>query len=266
MYVEGPTMTVICEGSRPAGEYCSSYTGECVAFLHALEWIEGNELATGETGTILISSDSMSLAQSLRINNWKDKDPWLKLIKHTLCRLESKIIMLWIPSHCDIPGNERADELAKLGSNMNQEAIPVTHSIIKAKIKNRKWEVTHDRARGMYGDRRSPRMDVEKLWSRKVRTLFSRLRTGHAKELKQYRHKIEVEEDGMCDHGCGEEETIEHALCHCEMLEEERVKTWNGEVTIDMMVSEPEVCRTILMKRFGDLYMKKKGKKSNTKT
>ena len=65
----------------------------------------------------------------------------------TLYNLNSIITLLWIPSYCDIPGNEQADELAKKGSMKNQENIPVTHSILKAKIKGKKWEPTHERAR-----------------------------------------------------------------------------------------------------------------------
>ena len=93
--------------------------------------------------------------------------------------------LLWIPSHCDIPGNEQADELAKKGSMKNQENIPVTHSILKTKIKGKKWESTHERA--TFGEKRSPKMEIERTWPKKVRTLYSRLRTGHTTELKAYK-------------------------------------------------------------------------------
>ena len=163
--------------------------------------------------------------------------------------------MLWIPSHVDIPGNEIADELAGLGSAMDQSKIPVTQNIIKARIKCRKWNIQHGRAARMYGDRQSPKMDVEKRWPPKPRKLYARLRTGHAKELKSYRHSIESEEDGMCENGCGVDETIEHVLCHCNATSAARTLNWNGPVDTTMLITHPEICRRILKSRFPELVL-----------
>ena len=248
VFIESREGATLYEASFPAGRYCSSYTGECVAALKALEWILHNPADS------LICTDSMSLQQALVINDWKDRDPWLKEIKSMLQRLQNRITVLWIPSHCDVHGNERADELAKLGSALNQEGVMVTHAIVKAKIKSRKWDVTHARARAAYGERRGPEVKVEVKWPRKVRTLFSRLRTGHAKELRYYRYLVEMEDDPMCD--CGEEEeTIDHVLCRCQGLEEMRRREAEGQVTIDMMVTKPEMCRKILQHKFGGLQI-----------
>ncbi len=205
----------------------------------------------------LICSDSKSMCDALKQNNWKDRDPWLKKIKEEMYQLEVDTTLLWIPSHCDVDGNEQADELAKRGTTKSQDGIPVTHNIMKAKIKGRKWEVSHARALETYGDRRGPKMEVERPWPRSRRTLFARLRTGHAMELKAYRHKIEKEDDPNCEH-CGVPETIEHVLCKCSALDEARARNWEGEVTIQMMVEEPEVCRKILSSRFPTLKATKK--------
>ena len=107
--------------------------------------------------------------------------------------------LLWIPSHCDIPGNERADALAKEGSELNQDNTPVTHKIVKSKIKARKWAETHKRAIDTYGNRRKPDFKTEKKWPKIVRSQFSRLRTGHAMELKAYQHRLDPTKDGRCD-------------------------------------------------------------------
>ena len=64
----------------------------------------------------------------------------------------------------------------------------------------------------------------------------------------------------MCESGCGEEETIEHVLCHCGSLEEARVRNWEEEVEMKMMTTQPEICRRILAKRFQGLIIKKEGK------
>ena len=106
-----------------------------------------------------------------------------KLIKESIYCNPSKITLLWIPSQYGIEGNEAADRLANEGAKMCQEDVPVTHQIVKAKIKSRRWEVTHDRARAIYRERRKPNVKLEKKWSISVRSLNARLCTFHAIEL-----------------------------------------------------------------------------------
>lgn len=172
---------IVEELSYPAGEWCSSFTGECVAFYEAIKWIRSNEVPEQET--VLICSDSMSLAQALDNGSWKDQDPWIKLIKDEIHELLPKIILLWIPSHCDVAGNERADELARKGTELDQNETFVTHKIVKAKIKSRKWTVKNEKAVEIYQSRRGPRFDIEKQWPKKVRSKFAQLRSGHAIKL-----------------------------------------------------------------------------------
>ena len=95
--------------------------------------------------------------------------------------------------------------------------------------------------------------DVEKHWPHGVRRLFARLRTDHDTELRWYREMIGEEEENECEEGCGVTEDIEHILCECVSTLEARTRYWEGTVTIDMMVSHPEVCRKILATRFGRL-------------
>ena len=62
-------------------------------------------------------------------------------IKELLYEVQAEVTLLWIPSDCDVDGNERADELAKQGTMLDQSETPVIHKIVKAKIKNRTWNV-----------------------------------------------------------------------------------------------------------------------------
>ena len=173
-------------------------------------------------------------------------------IKGIATTIDHPITLLWVPSHCDLEGNEKADELANQGSKLCQVGIPVSHEIVKARIKRRKWSITHERAKVTYGDRRSPRFDVEKQWPRSERRLFARLGTGHAKELKRYAYLIDSEDDPTCI--CGEaEESIQHVLCECESLARERALHAASPVTIMDMTLEPEMCRKILQSRFPGL-------------
>ena len=126
--------------------------------LRACKWIREKEQREGEELVVLIATDSESLVNSLSNTSWKVKDEWLKLIKKMLAEIQSKITVLWIPSHCDIEGNERADELANRGRLKDQKEVPVTQAIVKAKIKARKWTPTHERVKEVYNGRLKPKI------------------------------------------------------------------------------------------------------------
>lgn len=247
VYVEDDEGKVLLSAEFPAGGYSSSYSAEAVAMLEATKWLQSTEPTT-----CLICTDSLSLVEALEKNNWKDPDEWLKKIKRTLSKLGTQITLLWIPSHCNLAGNDHADELAKRGSNLPQDNTPVTHKSMKAKIIGRKWCITHPRAMETYGTKRGPKVDVESAWPRKTRTLYMRLRTGHAKELAYYRYLIEKEDDPCCtETECDDaEETIEHVLCKCPALSEERRRLFEGDVDVSHLRSHPEECRKLLSKRF----------------
>ena len=238
------------EESLPAGKYCSSFSAECRAFLQALTWIQQN---AHPAQTVMVLTDSMSMTKALEANNPKDSDPWMKQIKSAAADTPNKVIVLWIPSHCGIDGNEKADELANKGTLLDQRNTIVTHSIIKAKIRNRKWTPTNERALATFVDRTKPK-DVERSWPRHVRTAYAKLRTGHSKDLKQYRHRIKIEEDPFCPCGSGEEETIEHVLCKCPRLEGRRRML--GKVSVSLMVEDPETCRSWLALLYDSVRLK----------
>ena len=166
-------------------------------------------------------------------------DPWLKQIKCLLFELPTVVTFLWIPSHIGISGNDKADALANAGAAMEQSTIPVTQSIVQAKIKARKWSVHHERAQTIYGERRGPKTEIESKWPRDERRVYQQLRTGHCKYLQNYRYLIDLEDDAICDCGLGEEETLKHVLCKCPKLEEQRVRLAEGVVTTSMMVTDP---------------------------
>ena len=258
LYVEDSRTGETWSRSYPAGKISSSYGAEGVAMLEAMRWIRQNECSA------VIITDSMSLQTALRNNNWKDKCEILAKIKEEAHLVNNKPTILWIPSHCDVKGNEEADKMAELGSRMDQSEVPVAHAMVKARIKSKKWTVTHRRAAEMYGDRRSPMFAVEREWPRDARRLFSRLRTGHTQELKDWSYKIDEADDPACE--CGhEKETTEHLLCECPMLDGARRRYSEGrKVSMEHMITEPEMCRRILLTRFPELTREDNRKKQTT--
>ena len=104
----------------------------------------------------------MSLQQALRNNNWKDTSFLLKEIKKEIQQLSSNVTLLWVPSHCFIEGNEKADELAKQGSKLIKDGVPVSSAIAKPRIRRQKWDTPHQRAQNAYLERRHPRIEIKK--------------------------------------------------------------------------------------------------------
>ena len=201
----------------------------------------------------MIYTDSRSLVESLEAWNWKDCHEWLRLIKTTLSKMEEQPIICWIPSHCNTYGNDKADRLADRGSKCDQDNAPVTFNITKAKIKNEKWKIGHERAREIFEDRRKPK-DEESKWPMRVRNMFRRLRCDHATELKCYGKRIGLEASDMCIH-CDMDavENIRHVLTECPQLEARRRSLHPDRFTVSMMTTHPEVCRKLLASRFEEL-------------
>ena len=144
------------------------------------------------------------------------------------------------------------------GTQMNQDRAPVTKSILDAKIKSQTWTTHQERAKMTYANHQSP-LAIERSWPQPVRRLYQRLRTGHAKELRYYRWKIGIEKGKLCTIcDLGRDETIEHVMCECPALAYWRTFYSKNPVSIEMLVDEPEVCRSILAKRYPGLRISHK--------
>ena len=53
-----------------------------------------------------------------------------------------RIILEWIPSHCELPEKEAADRLAKKGASQDQPDTPVNQDICKQIIKEKRNGLT----------------------------------------------------------------------------------------------------------------------------
>ena len=222
------------------GGWCSSYGGECVAMLAAVRWIEERGVGDG-----LIITDSKSLTEMLKGKEWNNLSPTIRKIKESLAAGGGETRVIWMPSHIRIRGNYEADKLVALGEELPQEDVELEEEIVKAIIRREKWSVEHSRAKATYGDRRGPK-EEERGWPMKVRTLYSKLRTGHCVELEEYRHRIGGEESALCQR-CGEEEgDVEHILSRCVALERRRWETFGRRVVVGDMVEHPEKSRRLL--------------------
>ena len=111
---------------------------------------------------------------------------------------EKAIVTLqWIPSHCNIYGNEKADTLDKKGSRKDQTDNTATFreekSIIKNKMKS-KWKDKYPNS-----DAADPYYKL----SRREQVILFRLRTGHNRLRYHLHKKFKIGETDRCPCGSG---------------------------------------------------------------
>ena len=175
---------------------------------------------------VVVFTDSLSTLQALETGEDVSKDivhlTWA--IHNLISRHQVRVTLQWIPAHTGIPGNERADELAKKGASLPQPEVPVTYSTCRQMIRSNlkedwlnKW-ATGKTGRPMYGHmtRPQPNDTINKLKRRDQSTIFQ-LRTQHL-PLNQHLHWIGVKPSAacpLCDH---HSETVEHLLFDCRKL------------------------------------------------
>lgn len=210
-----------------SGSFCSNYTAEQQAMTNAINHINAHFDTHPHAATnVVIFTDSLSTLQALETGTDVSKDivhlTWA--IHNLMSRHRVRVTLQWIPAHTGVPGNERADELAKRGANLPQPETPVAYStccqMIRSNLREdwlNKW-ATGKTGRPMYGHmtRPQPNDTINKLKRRDQSTIFQ-LRTQHL-PLNQHLNRIGVKQTAacpLCDH---QSETVEHLLFNCRKL------------------------------------------------
>ena len=90
-------------------------------------------------GSYLICSDSQSALAALKGDELKDH-PILWRMRERLRSVPGKVTFQWVPGHCGLPGNERADQVAKGVAERGRigetpQVAPVTFKAAKLSIK-----------------------------------------------------------------------------------------------------------------------------------
>ena len=207
----------------PGGKLCSNFRAEVLAIKTAADFLSSCDKPLGK---VSILTDSMSTLQAL---NAPDAGPLIESLKASLASLTEKAhtTLQWVPAHTGLPGNERADRLAKEGSRLTQPTSPATYEETKTLLRSsskREWSsLNHG-----YQAERDPIRTLE----RKNQTLIFRMRTGHC-GLRAHLKKIGATATATCQCGQGDQ-TPAHILQDCPLFEEQRQETWPGGADLKM--------------------------------
>ena len=175
-----------------------------------------------------ICSDSLSAIRGL-VNG--TDHPMLRKILHDINDLhkrDKRVKFCWVPSHINIPGNEKADAAAKEAARRPEEFIPIYYRdwnpIIEQKIRERwaaQWGSSSSKLLGIAS--RPGELPVIKYTNRREEVVLNRLRVGHSLITHGYLMDDDVPDVPPVCNVCNEAQlTIRHILLTCPGLERER--------------------------------------------
>ena len=193
-----------------------------------------------------IFSDSRSALQAL--GNLHPTHPLVRNIRSnitTLSGLGKTINFCWVPSHCGIAGNERADECAKRAGMEDATVFSLPHSDYYLSFKqavDRRWR---ERWRAQEGNKLLEIKEDIRSWKsscqpvRRYSTLLTRLRIGHTRYT--HGHLMEGTPGPYCDH-CNTQISVKHFMVECPLYEAKRRALYDVHgryCTMEKVLGEP---------------------------
>ena len=216
----------------PCGTYCNNYDAEIVAITKTIQKLQQEfDYSNIQPEDVVIFTDSQSALDAIASHKEKPShliEELLSNCHNASNKYNINITLQWIPGHSGIFGNEQADTLAKLGSNMPQPNKTTSFNTAKSLAKKHskqtwksQWE-QNDTGRNLFKYQSAPDpKDAIHTLERKHQCNIFRLRTGHSL-LNAHRSRLNPQVRPNCRHCNYQYETVEHHLLYCERLKETR--------------------------------------------
>jgi len=197
------------------------YAAELTAIIETVLWILNSECYNN--CKFAIFCDSLSVLTSIKRSYCQSRPTLLNDLLYHISKLSSnQIRFIWIPSHIDLSGNDRADTLAKEAltidqiNSINYLELQEIYTLIKLYIIN-KWQIEYSNdSRGHFYKSMCPIVSTDIKYLEPYRhkeVQISRLRLGVA-NTNQRLFIIKRHDDGLCN-TCKVKETIHHLLLDC---------------------------------------------------
>lgn len=186
-------------------EQCSVFSAEAFAIWKCLESVPVEE------GRIAIFSDSLSVLAA--VEGGQSRHPWVQQIEKLMQSRDA--VLVWIPGHTGIVGNDLADETAKEAYQHEPIDIPVPRQDV-LRWAREKIEATWDREWHSFRDfhlrRIKPTTSAgrDRLDQEEQRAL-TRLRIGHTRLT----HSEQFKTGAKTCTTCGVPQTVAHVLLDC---------------------------------------------------
>lgn len=205
-------------------EYSSNFTAEIIAIYDAMNLIQNGK------SHIAIFTDSMASIES--VNNICNNEYYASSIRQKLIKMRDKLLLIWIPGHAQIPGNEFADRVAKnatespliMSKNLNTSDIGKYFKSQFRSKQNTSWNSTSKWYQQVNKDRTNIinilKNNHSNNLSRRDQIVITRLRLGHT--LITHKYIFDKNVINQCSFCNSRENNVDHIFTKCNFFRNQR--------------------------------------------
>ena len=228
--------------SFSSGPIASSFTAETFALKQGLVWCTSH-LMICKFQSVLFLTDSQSALSYLSSapSYLLPESLWNVWSFASSLSNNTTLSFQWVPGHAGLPGNEKADLLAKAGASLPTDAIPCPLFTVIAKIRYLQYHNWRRHISHFYLNCQVAKVSSEELLlSRLIRSELSRFRChGHSLLLSLYLHRISRKKNSACS-ACGHPlQDLNHLLLDCHASEPLSKSIFGSSLSILDLWSRP---------------------------